>query len=324
MRAVWYDRQGAAEEVLQVGEVPAAEPGPGEVRVRVTLSGVNPGDAKKRRGWLGSEMPYPRVIPHSDGAGVIESVGEGVDPGRVGQRVWVFGAQSYRPFGTAAELSVVPARQAIELPDAVSDEVGACLGIPGITAHRAVFGDGSVAGRTVLVHGVLGGVGSLAAQLASWGGATVIGTVRRRDDLALGATVDHLVGLDQPDPAGAIRAHAPDGIDRIVEVAFSDNVDLDAAVARNQTVIAAYASRDDRPSFPFWPMLFDNLTIRLLGSDDFPDDAKQQAATDLTAAARDGALSIAVDATMPLEATAQAHDLVDAGRRGRILVAIPD
>lgn len=324
MRAVWYDRQGAATEVLRVGELPAAEPGRGDVRVRVTLSGVNPGDTKKRRGWLGSEMPYPRVVPHSDGAGVIESVGEGVDPLRVGQRVWVFGAQSYRPFGTAAELTVVPAHQAVELPDGASDEVGACLGIPGITAHRAVLGDGSVAGRTVLVHGVLGGVGSLAAQLASWAGATVIGTVRRSDDLAHGSTVDHLVALDQPDPAGAIRAHAPNGIDRIVEVAFSDNVDLDAAVASNQTVIAAYASRDDRPSFPFWPMLFDNLTIRLLGSDDFPADAKLQAATDLTAAARDGALAIAVEATMPLEATAQAHDLVDAGRRGRVLIAIPD
>lgn len=148
--------------------------------------------------------------------------------------------------------------------------------------------------------------------------------MRRSDDLAHGSTIDHLVALDQPDPARAIRVHAPDGIDRIVEVAFSANVDLDTAVAKNQTVIAAYASRDDRPSLPYWPMLFDNVTIRLLGSDDFPADAKQQAATDLTAAVRDGALAIAVDATMPLEATARAHDLVDAGRRGRILVAIPD
>ena len=159
MRAVWYERQGPAGEVLQVGELPAPEPGPGEVRVRVTRSGVNPGDTKKRRGWLGSAMPFPRVIPHSDGAGVVDSVGEGVDPGRVGQRVWVFGAQSYRPFGTAAQLAVVPAQQAVELPDGVSDDVGACLGIPGITAHRAVFADGPVAGMTVLVQGVLGGVG---------------------------------------------------------------------------------------------------------------------------------------------------------------------
>jgi NADPH:quinone reductase len=326
VRAVWYDRQGAAGEVLQVGDLAAEEPGPGEVRVRVTRSGINAGDIKKRRGWLGSVMPFPRVIPHSDGAGVIESVGEGVDSPRIGQRVWVFGAQSYRPYGTAAELTLVPAHQAVDLPDGVSDELGACLGIPGITAHRAVFGDGSVAGRTVLVHGVLGAVGTLAAQLASWGGATVIGTVRRSEDLAEvdGTAVHHPVALDAPDPVRAIRTHAPDGVDRIVEVAFSDNVDLDAAVAKNQTVIAAYASRDDRPGLPFWPMLFDNVTIRLLGSDDFPVDVKRRAAADLTAAAADGALSVAVSATMPLEATAEAHDRVDAGSRGRVLVAISD
>lgn len=323
MRAVWYERQGPASEVLQVGELPAPEAGPGEVRVRISRSGINPGDTKKRRGWLGSEMPFPRVIPHSDGAGVIESVGRSVDPGRVSQRVWVFGAQSYRPFGTAAQLTVVPAQQAIELPDSVSDDVGACLGIPGITAHRAVFADGPVDGLTVLVHGVLGGVGALAAQLARWGGATVIGTVRQRGDLER-VTTSAVVALDEPDPAGAIRAHAPAGVDRIIEVAFSDNVDLDAAVAKNQTIIAAYASRQDRPGFPFWPMLFANMIVRLLGSDDFPAAAKQQAAADLTAAARDGALSIPVDAPLPLERAAQAHDRVDAGARARILLAIPD
>src|SRR3954463_2519674 len=199
------------------------------------MSGVNPGDTKKRRGWLGSTMPFPRVIPHSDGAGTIESVGQGVAPSRIGERVWVFGAQSYRPFGTAAQATVVPEHQAVGLPDTVSDEVGACLGIPGITAHRAVFGDGRVAGSTVLVHGVLGGVGALAAQLAHWGGATVIGSVRRQTGLGLvcrTALTPH-GGPAGPEPASVIRAHAPDGVDRIIEVAFSDNVDLDAAVAKN-------------------------------------------------------------------------------------------
>ncbi len=326
MRAVWYERQGPAGEVLQVGDLPDPEPGPGDVRVRVTLSGVNPGDTKKRRGWLGSAMPYPRVIPHSDAAGVVDSVGVGVDPTRVGRRVWVYGAQSYRPFGTAAQLTVVPTQQALDLPDEVSDEVGACLGIPGITAHRTVFADGPVTGSTVLVQGVLGAVGSLAAQLAHWGGATVIGTVRRSDDLerARNAAVAYWVALDQADPAGVIRGHAPDGVDRIIEVAFSDNIDLDAAVAKNHTVIAAYATRGDRPDFPFWPMLFDNITIRLLGSDDFPAASKHQAALDLTAAARDGALSIPIGTPLPLERAAEAHDRVDAGGRDRVLLAIPD
>ncbi len=323
--AAWYERQGPAGEVLQVGELPEPEAGPGEVRVRLTRSGVSPGDTKKRRGWLGSAMPFPRVIPHSDGAGTIESAGEGVDAARVGERAWVFGAQSYRPFGTAARFTVVPAHQAVALPDNVGDDMGACLGIPGITAHRAVFGDGPVNGSTVLVHGVLGGVGSVAAQLAHWGGATVIGTVRQHGDRERvnDRVVDHLVALDHPAPATAIRAAAPDGVDRVVEVAFSDNVDLDAAVVRNGAVIAAYATRRDRPDFPFWSMLFDNLTIRLLGSDDFPSEAKQQAAADLTAAARDGALFIPIDALLSLEQVAEAHDRVDAGTRGRVLLTIP-
>ncbi|WP_370184888.1 NADPH:quinone reductase [Rhodococcus wratislaviensis] len=326
MLAVWYDLQGPAEQVLQFANLPTPEPGAGEVRVRVTRSGINPGDTKKRRGWLGSSMPFPRVIPHSDGAGVVDKVGAGVDSARIGERVWVFGAQSYRAFGTAAQFTVVPAGQAVALPETVGDDVGACLGIPGITAHRAVFGDGPVRGSTVLVHGVLGGVGSLAAQLAAWGGATVIGTVRTRADsqAAHRRGIEQVVALDGPDPAREIRNRAQGGVDRIVEVAFSDNVDLDAAVAKNNTVITAYGTSEDRPSFPFWPMLFDNITIRLLGSDDFPAEAKEQAATDLTAAAGGGALSIAIDEPLPLDQAARAHDLVDRGTRARILLAIPD
>jgi NADPH2:quinone reductase len=325
MHAAWYERQGSAAEVLEVGEMAAPDPGAGEVRVRVTLSGVNPGDTKKRRGWLGSAMPFPRVVPHSDGAGVIDAVGAGVDPVRVGQRVWLYGAQSYRPFGTAAQLTVVPTEQAVELPDEVSDETGACLGIPGITAHRVVFGDGPVSGRTVLVQGVLGGVGSLAAQLAHWGGATVIGTVVRTSDLdRVDSAVGRAVALDQPQPAEAIRAHAPEGVDRIIEVAFSENADLDAAVAANDGVIAAYATRRDRPEFPFWPMLFANLTIRLFGSDDFPLAAKRQAAADLTTAAHEKALKIPVGKPLPLDRIAEAHDRVDAATRERVLVAIPN
>jgi NADPH2:quinone reductase len=323
MLAAWYERPGPAAEVLQVGELADPEPGHGEVRVRIAFSGINPGDTKKRGDWVGHGMAFARVVPHSDGSGVIDAVGAGVDGGRVGERVWVYGAQSYRPFGTAAELTVVPADQAVELPDAVDDETGACLGIPGITAHRAVFGDGPVAGRTVLVQGALGAVGSLAAQLAHWGGATVIGTVRRSGDLdRLGPAVTHGVALDD-EPAAAIRAHAPDGVHRIIEVAFSDNADLDAAVAAPGGVIAAYATRRDRPDLPFWPMLFANLTIRLLGSDDFPDDAKRRAADDLTTAAREGALSIAVGEPLPLRQIAAAHERVDAGARGRVLLSIP-
>jgi NADPH:quinone reductase len=324
--AAWYDRQGPAAEVLQVGELPDPQPGPGEVRVRLRFSGINPGDTKKRSSWQGASMAFSRIVPHSDGAGVVDAVGEGVDSNRIGQRVWTYGAQSYRPFGTAAQFTCVPDSQAVSLPDDVSDEIGACLGIPGITAHRAVFSDGDVAGKAILVHGVLGSVSSLAAQLAHWAGATVIGTVVRSSDLENVDTsvVSRPVALDVPDPAAAIREHAPHGVDRVVDVAFSDNADLDAAVVANDAVIAAYASRVDRPEMPFWPLLFNNATLRLLGSDDFSPQAKQQAGRDLTEAARAGALIIPIAPAHPIAEIAAAHDHVDNGpRNGRVLLAIP-
>jgi NADPH2:quinone reductase len=238
----------------------------------------------------------------------------------------VYGAQSYRPFGTAAQYAVVPDQQAVPLPDHLGDELGASLGIPGITAHRAVFADGPVGGRIVLVHGVLGGVGSLAAQLARWGGATVIGTVRRASDLerVAPAAVSHAVALDVEDPAATIRAHAPDGVHRVVEVSLSANADLDNAVTALDAVIAAYGTHADRTELPFWPLLFNNVTLRLLGSDDFPPEARRQAARDLTAVAAAGALTVDVGDRYPLEDIAQAHDRVDAGGRGRVLVTVPD
>ncbi|MEV7892449.1 NADPH:quinone reductase [Streptomyces sp. NPDC002817] len=326
MFASWYDQQGPAADVLRVGELPDPHPGPGEVRVRVTVSGVNPGDTKKRRGWLSSSMPYARVIPHSDAAGVIDEVGDGAGAHRVGERVWLYGAQSYRPFGTAAQYTVVPEQQAVRLPDHLGDELGTSLGIPGITAHRAVFADGPVDGRIVLVHGVLGGVGSLTAQLARWGGATVIGTVRRSGDLGhVDATaVSHAVALDAENPAAAIRAYAPDGVHRVVEVSVSANADLDNAVTAPDAVIAAYGTHADRTELPFWPLLFNNIILRLLGSDDFPADAKRQAARDLTAAAAVGAVTVGVADSYPLEDVAKAHDCIDAGGRGRVVVTLPE
>lgn len=325
MLAAWYDRQGPAADVLHVGELSDPEPQPGEVRVRLSVSGVNPGDTKKRAGWLGNPMAFPRIIPHSDGAGVIDAVGPGVDPARIGQRVWVYGAQSYRPFGTAAQSTVVPEGQAVVLPDAVSDELGASLGIPGITAHRCVFSGGPVTGKRVLVHGVLGGVGALAAQLARWNGASVIGTVRRTGDMEMVDTTvcDSVIALDQPDSVQAVRGAAPDGVDRIVEVSLSDNIDFDTAVVGQGAVIAAYASRVARPDIPFWPLLFANVTLQMMGSDDFPAAARELAVHDLTNAAAAGALTVSVAENYSLADIARSHDRVDAGVRGRVLLTIP-
>lgn len=287
MFAAWYERPGDAREVLQYGEMEEQNPGNGEVRVRLTRSGINAGDVKKRLAWQGGALEFPRIIPHSDGAGTIDLVGPDVHPARVGTRVWVFGAQSYRAFGTAAQSTVLPSDQAIPLPDSVSDDVGACLGIPGITAHRAVFADGDVNGQTIIVHGVLGTVSSLAAQLARRAGATVIGTVQQGADIAQvpALSADHVIALDD-DPIAAIKRLAPGGVDRVVEVAFSANIDLDLQVCRNGATIAAYSSPDGQPTIPFWQLLFHNITIRLLGGDDFSNDAKQLAAADLRGRSR--------------------------------------
>ncbi len=324
MKAVWYDRQGEARDVLVAGELPTPQPGQGEVRVRIAVSGVNPGDVKKRQGWLGSQMPYPRVVPHSDSAGTIDAVGDGVEPARVGARVWVYGAQSYRPFGTCAQWTVVPAQLAVPLPDHVPWDLGASVGIPGITAHRAVFADGPVAGRTVLVAGVLGAVGSVAAQLALRGGARVIGTVRDKAGAAEAAAlgVDHVVVLDG-DEVGAIRSIAPNGVDRIVEVALSANLELDAEVIAQHGVIAAYSSPDPQPRLPFWPLLFANVSLRLLGSDDFPAEAKRLAARDLTDAMAEGRLTMPVAHRFPLDEAAAAHEAVERPRGpGKVLVDV--
>jgi NADPH2:quinone reductase len=197
----------------------------------------------------------------------------------------------------------VPAEQAVQLPDEVSDQIGACLGIPGITAHRAVFGDAPVAGKTILVQGVLGAVGSVAAQLGRWGGARVIGTVTRASDLdQVDGAVAHAVALDQDQADEAIRAYVPEGAHRIIEVAFSENADLDAAVAAPDAVIAAYATRRDRPDFPFWPILFCGRSHHRSTRGSTLDTERR---------------------SLALDHIVEAHDRVDAGTRERVLLAIP-
>jgi NADPH:quinone reductase len=332
LRAAWYERQGPPGETLVVGDMPDVHPGPGEVRIAVSVSGISPGDVKKRTGWQGSQMDYPRVIPHSDGAGAIDAVGEGVDNARVGQSVWCYGAQSYRPFGTAAQFVVVPSELAVALPKAGSDsanhqlaEQAACLGIAGITGYRAIFADGSVDGLTVLVHGAAGGVGSIATQMAARDGATVIAVVRpvqKQRAQQLGAR--HVFSSDDPQLCAAIRTVAPDGVNRIAEVDFSDHVDLDAEVIALGGVISSYYSSGDRPSLPYWKLGFADTTLRLLGSDDFPSAVKARAARELTAALVDGSLRSVIAERVPLADIAHAHELVERGVDGRALVIIDD
>jgi NADPH2:quinone reductase len=249
----------------------------------VAASGINPGDVKKRQDTFGVGMPFPRVVPHSDGAGVIEAVGEGISAARVGERVWCFGAQSYRPFGTAAEYVVVPAEQAIPLPGRVSFEQGACLGIPGITAHRAVHAAGPVEGGVVLVQGGAGAVGQCAVALARHAGALLIATVRSERDVAIAQRAGaHRVvvtgGRGADEIVELVRAHAPGGVDHVVEVAFDANVSADERLLKLGGSIATYATGDPAPAIPFWPLVFKNLRLFFLGSDDFPPAGKAAAA----------------------------------------------
>lgn len=326
MRAAWYERTGPAAQVLVVGELPLPEPGPGEVRIKLATSGINPGDVKKRRGWVGAAMPYPRVIPHSDGAGVVDAAGPGASEGRIGQRVWCYGAQSYRPFGTAAEYVCVPEALAVPLPAEVDDTQGACLGIPGITGHRAVHADGPVAGQTIVVAGAAGSVGRAAVAFARRAGATVVATVTRTADLAE-VSADHVVDLSRQALEEAVLGIlGGPRVDRVVEVAFAANAAADGAILRPGGIIAAYATNDHDAPFPFWPLLFNNVVVRLLGSDDFPPEAKQAAAAACSAAAADGDLAYPIAARFPLEAIARAHEAVEHPapdrRPGRVVIIL--
>lgn len=329
MRAAWYERRGPAREVLVVGAMPLTVPGDGEVRIRLAFSGINPGDVKKRSGWQGSPMPYPRVVPHSAGAGVIDAVGRGVPAARIGEAVWCYGAQSYRAFGTAAEYVVVPAALAVPLQDGAGSkpellEQAACLGIAGITGYRAAFAGGPVAGLDVLVWGAASGVGAVALQMAHRAGARVFAVVRRTEQLAsvraMGATEAWLA--DDPALVDQIRRAAPAGVHRIAEIDFAAHIDVDAAVIATGGVISAYYSSADRPSIPYWTLGFADVSLRLLGSDDFPPAVKAEAARELTAALLEGRLRTAIARRLPLDDIALAHEQVERGAGGRVLLSL--
>jgi NADPH2:quinone reductase len=326
MRAAWYETQGAARDVLVVGEMPDPEPGPAEVRIRVAASGINPGDVKKRWDAFGYGMPFPRVIPHSDGAGTIDRVGDGVPASRFGERAWCYGAQSYRPFGTAAEYVIVPAAQAVPLPEGVPFEQGACLGIPGITAHRCVHVAGPVAGRVVLVQGGAGAVGLCAVQLARRAGARVIATARSGEDetIASRAGAHEVIrtdGVPTDELLGRIRTLAPEGADHVVEVAFDANIALDTELLAVGGSLAAYATGEPRPPVPFWELLFKNIRVFFLGSDDFPAEAKAAAARDSNAALEAKWPGFETIHRYALSAIAEAHGFVESRKaRGRVVV----
>ncbi|KAA0085601.1 NADPH:quinone reductase [Mycolicibacterium sp. P9-64] len=342
MKSVVYTRLGPPS-VLELVERPLPAPGPGEVRVRVAVSGVNPSDAKRRQaGIFNTAMPFPEVTPNQDGAGVVDAIGDGVHHLSVGQRVWVYMAVFGRPTGTAQQYTVIPAERAVPLPDVASFDVGASLGVPAMTAHRALtvhedgpsrLGPGALDGKTVLVAGGAGAVGHAAIQLARWAGATVITTVSSLEKAALAAAAGahHTVNYRFDGAAETIRGNAADGVDVVVEVGVVRNAELLSAVVADRAVVSVYANDGGTdaslPITPNWTaanVRFQFVLVYTMGQ-----TALDAAAEDITAALTERVLEVGQDAGLPitrfaLAHTPQAHAAVEDGVVGKILIEVDD
>lgn len=339
MRAIVYTTHGDAS-VLQVTDRELPEPGNGEVRVRIVVSGVNPTDWKSRRGRGSGAGAGAEFVPNQDGAGVVDAVGGDVTQFAVGDRVWVALSAWQRPTGgTAQDYTVLPVERVFPLPDGAGFDLGASLGVPALTAHRALtvaedgpsrLAPGALAGRTVLVAGGAGAVGHAAIQLARWAGATVISTVSSEEKavLASAAGAQHVVRYTDPDAAEQIRAIAPDGVDQIVEVSVGGNNALNLAIARSRTTIASYANdRTDGFSLDVSAAMGLNLRYQFVLLYTMGADALRDGAEDVNAAIRDGALPIGLEAGLPvhrfaLEQTADAHRAVERGAVGKVLIDV--
>jgi NADPH2:quinone reductase len=338
VKAIIYTEPGDSD-VLALQDRPVREPGPGEVRVRVHVSGVNPADWKVRREPDEGMLPGV-LVPGEDGAGVVDAVGEGVDAGRVGQRVWLWEAAYQRTDGTAQEFTVLPSRQAVALPDNASFDLGASLGIPALTAHRALtlasdgprtLGPGALEGRTVLVAGGAGAVGNAAIQLARWSGARVLATVSgpEKAALATAAGAQHVVNYRAGDPAKEIRALVPGGVDLIVEVNPGTNAELDRAVLGRGGAVAYYSGNDldEQIAVPAFPAMWNNQAWHGILVYTVSDAVKGRAIADVSAAVAAGALRVGAAAGLPLhrfplERTGDAHDAVEAGTVGKVLIDV--
>lgn len=327
MRAAWFETFGEASEVLQTGELETPSPGTGEVLIRLHTSGINPSDVKKRAGSFPDLLGDGFVIPNSDGAGVIEAVGEGVDAARTGERVWVYQAQYGRRFGTAAEYVAIDSTRAPTLPDETDFDVGACLGIPVMTAHRCVFTDGDVRGLTVLVTGGAGRVGYYAVQWASRSGANVIATASNPDDAAAcksagaGQVVNH---RDDNLAEAILDASGGKLIDRVIDVDFGANLLTSVEVLRIGGTIATYASaQEPEPRLPFFRMMYKDLTVRFVIVYAMPESVKAQAVDDIAAALTDGWMQHRIAHAIPLDDIVRGNEIIEQGAiRGAVILAI--
>ncbi|HEY7379255.1 MAG TPA: NADPH:quinone reductase [Steroidobacteraceae bacterium] len=327
MFAAVYDRTGPAAEVLRIEEIATPTPGPGEVRVELHWSGVNPSDVKSRAGLRTKTLPFPRIVPHSDGAGIIDKVGEGVAPGRVGERVWIWNAAWGRASGTAAQYVVLPAEQAVRLPDRVDLAAGACLGIPALTAWYALVVDGGTAGKSVLIAGGAGAVGHYAIQLAKlMGAARVFSTVSgiEKAELALAAGADEVINYRRENVAARIsEATKGAGIDRIVEVDMAANAALDLEVMRQGGDIIVYGSGTSDVALSFSAGIRKHARVRFILVYTMPSAERRQALEQLTRLLEPNRLIHNIAARMPLTHVAAAHELVESGRAaGNVILEI--
>jgi NADPH2:quinone reductase len=325
MRAAWYERMGPPHEVLVLGELPMPQPGHGELLIKVEASGVNPHDTKRRSGWLGPAMYAPRVVPHSDGAGIVVGLGTGVRGVREGNRVFVYRAGSTRPGeGTAAQYVAVPQANAVRLPDALSFAEGACLGVPVFTAYHATLSDGPVSGQTVLVQGGAGAVGVAAVELARWSGAKVIATVSSPEKAAIAraAGADHVIDYTREDVADRVKDITGDaGVDRIVEVDFGANVAVDGAVIAVNGTVASYSStRVREPVLPYYAFALKGVRLHFVQGLNMPRDIREGTRT-IVALLERGMLKPRIAQRFSLEEIAAAHEVVEAGQTiGKIVV----
>jgi NADPH2:quinone reductase len=327
MKAAWFEEFGTATDVLNVSEIETPVAQHGEVLVRLACSSINPSDVKKRAGSFPTLLDEGPVIPNSDGAGVVEAVGEGVPASRVGERVWIYQAQFARRFGTAAEYVAIDTSRAPRLADAASFEEGACFGIPVMTAHRCVFADGDVDGMTLLVTGGAGRVGHYAIQWASQSGARVIATAsneadrRAVEEAGADIVVDHREGNWGSD---VLDATAGQLVDRVVEVEFGANLPTVVDLVRVGGTIATYSSTvNPEPALPFFQMMYKDLTVRFVIVYAMPEDAKMEAIGDIALAAADGKLQHRIAETLPLDEIVRGNELVETvGTRGAVILSM--